>query len=161
MLNPLRPGKTIVASFNFSPAYKLKEQYQRQKKPVPENLAKELPFVTKWSDATWILWSQISKKQSKEPRDLKYVFRHYIITVATKDIISMAVDSRTPLWPGRKFTPNDDQYMALLATAHGKGVYNLLTQHPAEFESRHIESITVFTTEPYDKQDHLLFTFTD
>ena len=157
------PGRTIVAYHNVSPAHQLRQIYTQYNKPVPPDWEKALPFVSRLSDVLWIIWADLSKKAGKPPGNLKYIFRHNIITTSTLTIMNLAVNSQIYVWPGKKFTPSDDQFMALLATAHGKGVFNLLTQHPADLGSRKIESITVFKTLSvmHAGYDHMLFTLTD
>jgi len=153
------PGRTIIAAYNYSPSYRLKQIYESAGRPLPPDWQNLLPFVSKWSDATWIIWADLSQKAGREPGNLKYIFRHHVITEHTRQIMTRAVNSHLARWPGNRFTPNDDQYMALLGTAHGKGVFNLLAQHPAELGAREIESITVFMSPP--NSGHLLFTLTD
>ena len=70
-------------------------------------------------------------------------------------------------WPGFKFVPGDQQFQALLGTAHGTGVVRLITQHPNELgRDKNIESINIFTTlnhysgEPDDTSYDMLFTLT-
>ncbi|KAL8825209.1 MAG: hypothetical protein Q9191_004554, partial [Dirinaria sp. TL-2023a] len=136
------PGRTIVGEHNVSPAYEIKSSYAEEHQSLPPDWEKALPFVSRYSDVLWIVWADLSQKAGKPPGDLKYIFKHNVITQATTTIMERAVNSHKDPWPGKKFTANDDQYMALLATAHGKGIFNLVTQHPADLRSRKIESIT-------------------
>lgn len=153
------PGRTITATLNYSPAYRVKQLHENANRPLPPNWDRLLPFVSRWSDVTWIIWADLCQRAGSPPGSLKYIFRHYVITAQTKLVMERAVDSHFSNWPGARFTPQDDQYMALLATAHGKGIVNLLTQHPVELGHKSIESVIVFATNSY--RQHLLFTLTD
>ena len=83
--------------------------------------------------------------------------------MATQQVIRQAANGDIPGWPGQRFTPADDQYMALLGTAHGKGVANLVAQHRNDLGSKNIESITIFATQSFTQGvwNHMLFTLTD
>ena len=156
------PSRTIVAFQNYSPSYRLKEAYKAYNKPLPADWEKDLPIVSRLSDVLWIVWTDLSQKAGTSPGNLKYIFRHGIVTPETLNILQRSVNSQVPNWPGRRFTAHDTQFMALLATAHGNGVYNLLTQHQRELGFKNIESIIVFKTvkESGEELDNLLFTLT-
>ena len=156
------PGRTIVAFHNVSPVSRLKQAYRQQNEQLPPHWERDLPFVSRLSDVLWIIWADLSRNAGAPPGNLKYVFRHHVVTLLTRQIIFQAVGSNVPHWPGRRFTPDDDQYMALLGTAHGRGVANLVAQHRNYLGSKNIESITVFATQSptHGPENHLLFTLT-
>ena len=154
------PGRTIVAFHNVSPVSRLKQYYRQQNEPLPPDWERDLPFVSRLSDVLWIIWAELSRNAGAPPGNLKYVFRHHVVTMATRQIIRQAANGNIPNWPGQRFTPDNDQYMALLGTAHGKGVANLVGQHRNYLGSKNIESITIFTTQAptHGGLNHILFT---
>ena len=50
-------------------------------------------------------------------------------------------------WPGLKFHAGDEEFLALLRTAHRSAVGYLLFDHPDVFPGKNIESITIFSEE--------------
>ena len=115
-----RAGKTIVTTYNFSP------QYYRRKDFGVDSLSHEqartLPRVTQWSDVLWIGWTTAPNAQGPTG-DLKYIFRHDIITASTQGVmrecLSHVQRDIEDEWPGSKFTPDTEEYFALLGTPHG------------------------------------------
>lgn len=65
------PGRTIVAVSNFSPVYRLKQNYALDGQPLPLDLKPELPIVSRWSDVTWIIWETLSRQAGAKPENLK------------------------------------------------------------------------------------------
>lgn len=145
---------------NYSPAYMLKEGYKNRGEALPPDWATMLPDVQRWSDLTWILWASLAGPKTGQ---LKYIFRHDIITHVTKTVIALAAgtdgEGEIPMWPGRTFKLGDPRFVALLGTPHGRGIVYLLTQHPIGLPGKSIATITAFRASFIGQ--HLLFTLTD
>ena len=123
----------------------------------------QLPDVRYWSDIATILWKQVAGPQTGA---LKYIIKHDVYTELTKNIIREALGDEQRPWPGTPFPKGSTQFQALLGTPHGRGVYNMLFQHPEEFGSKSVESIRAFTErgtlgdEVTPQYYHLLFELT-
>ena len=157
----LAGGGVITSDYVFSPGFMVTEKYKAAGTNPPTNWERLLPDVTRWSDMTGIIWNYISQPRAGE---LKYIFKHNIVTPLTKQIMALAVGADIdtedlPVWPGKTFRLGDTAFTALLGTAHGKGVVRLLAQHPNEMPDKSIDSITVFST-PVSFDFQLLFTLT-
>ena len=117
-------GKTIVATFNYSPQFRL-----RQRLKVSTLSAQQatlgLPQVTRWSDIVWIVWSDSGTLDPSKASALKYIFRHDVVTDNTVYIIEQILGlGRKEFpeggeWPGFEFRPGQNKFWALLGTDHG------------------------------------------
>lgn len=115
-----RAGKTIVSTINFSPAYYRRKEYGVNSLSPEQALT--LPQVTQWSDVIWIGWTSAPSTQT-EVGDLKYIFKHHVVTPTTLDIMQQSCNNVQhnidDEWPGYTFMPETEEYLALLGTAHG------------------------------------------
>ncbi|KAL9581881.1 MAG: hypothetical protein Q9212_003628 [Teloschistes hypoglaucus] len=166
-------GKTIVGTYNYSPVlYASRTQEIVQHKKVTD-LAPYIPDVYKLSDVQFIVWADQCRQQGAQPNVLRYIFKHDVVTFSTKNIMRIAAGLEPELeekqgqgedlsaaWPGLQFSPDSQQFKALMGTPHGKGVAYLILQHRNEMPTKNIESITVFTTSN-DLDYDLLFTLTE
>ena len=103
---------------------------QNEEHTIPPEIIKTLvPKVSRWSDLVWIQWSNTAKGKAK---DLKYIWRDAVVTPSTKAIMEETVHQQGGLnlpWPGKDFTMNDIEGMALLGTIHGMGIGWMLSDH--------------------------------
>ena len=135
------------------------------KEPVPEDWKERLPNVNLMSDVVWIQWAAVAEAEGTPSAvgDLKYIFRHDIITENTRYIIEQAakvVEGEFNVdWPGLKFVATDAEFLALLGTVHGTFNVNLIISHPNEIGTKAIEAVNIFTTDDGDKY-HMLWTLT-
>ena len=154
LLNP--KGKTITSVSNFSPMYRLKQKLGSH---LPADWTERLPDVYRWSDVIWILWKDVAKEKAG---DLKYIFKHNVITEQTRFIMEQTVgaprDGLVAPWPGHEFRLGSNYFVALLGTLHGRGIVYLLIQHATGLAGKDLESITIFT-DSYEGYN-LLFTLT-
>lgn len=124
-----------------------------------------LPRINRWSEIVWIMWLHLA---GDSVRQLKYIFKHDVITPETAGIMYIAADraghpgdgQMKANWPGVRFPKGTEEFQALLGTPHGKGIVYLVVHHPNELGTKNIESITVLTARP-SRGLHLLFTLTD
>ncbi|KAL8710168.1 MAG: hypothetical protein Q9220_005251 [cf. Caloplaca sp. 1 TL-2023] len=162
------PSRTIIAIRSFSPLSNIGRQYP--------DAQQRLPFLNKWSDLTWIVWSAATNNQNNAQgipvRDtLKYVFRNHIVTPRSMETMN-AVFPRPgsnsdanmntgfeQAWPGVTFPAGSIEFQALIGTPHGKGVVFLVVDH---LQGRGIESVTMWTTTNWRREKHyeLLYTLT-
>jgi len=158
-------GRAITALQSFSPAYMIKE-YHSVNGQMRQGWEEHLPDVYRQSDLLWILWKDVAGDAAG---DLKYTFRHHVITASTKAVMEHVAGAAEDLlyapWPGYVIEPPSTFYTALLGTPHGRGVVYLLTQHASGLAGKEIESITIFTTQGILEDDneayHLLFELTE
>jgi len=125
------------------------------------------------SDVLWIQWAAVANAQGipGKASDLKYIFRHEIITPNTQFIMEKAGNDPDAEegevffkpWPGREFTMGEEQFQALMGTVHAKSIVTLLTTHPRELGTKSIEKVNIFATrDPEDSTSiyHMLWTLT-
>ena len=119
-----------------------------------------MPEVYAWSDIVWLLWADRAKKLGQQPGNLKYVFRHEIVTPDTRFIMNLAEPMSGAIWPGHTFRKGTEEFQALLGTSHGRGIAFLVATHPNEMPGKDIESATCFVTKDAFGRDvyHMLFT---
>lgn len=84
------------------------------------------------SDVLWIQWADIASTAGVSSGNLKYIFRHDIITPNTCFIMEQAVGAQEAgeldePFPGAEFTAESDQFKALMGTVHAKSIVDLLT----------------------------------
>lgn len=160
----------MVALTSFSPA-------NRIDKSDPDWKMK-LPRVSKMSDVLWIQWVTVAQEVGTPEKTggLEYIFRYDVATGDTKWVIEQAAakheggpigDSEfVAKWPGYEFTINDEQFVALLGTVHGRSIVDLIMTHATGLPGKSIESVTIFTTKRDDDDDeegdsyHMLWTLT-
>ena len=63
-------------------------------------------------------------------------------------------------WPGVKYAKGDERFQAIVGTAHGRGIVQLLVTHEDLMPAKNIESVTMFTTKE-GGNCHLWFTLTE
>ena len=84
-------------------------------------------------------WVDAARKVGEEPHGLKYIFRYKIVTRNTvaimKRVLGNAIDHELP-FPGKEFSMQDEQALALLGTVHGQGVARLLLDHHDQIDSK-------------------------
>lgn len=117
------PGKTIVSTDNWSPAFELRRLLRVTE--LDDQQKQRLPQLQYWSDLVWISWTSIAH-HSNEVAGLKYIFRTDVITPNTVFIIEGVLGLQQGdfpddggRWPGTKFTPEEEAFFALLGTVHG------------------------------------------
>ena len=120
-------GKTIIGSYNFSPNHKLRKSLDVVRPNIlTAEEAQGLPRVRQWSEVIWIVWQSLAQ-DAGQARSLKYIFKHHVITYSTQFIIEQILglghlqmpEDGDLVWPGRKFLAWEDNFFALLGTAHG------------------------------------------
>ena len=164
------PGKALIGINNYSPVYYLK---QKSNAPNMDSIDPDrhvplkdlLPRVFGWSDVVWIIWSHLAGNSAGQ---LKYIIKHQVVTAVTQDVMAYIAEQAglrgthgyVAEWPGLRLTRGSDAFKALIGTPHGKGIVRILVDHPDEFSTKTIESITIFTTDG-DFFQHLLFTLSD
>lgn len=150
----------IVSLNNFSPAYKASKK------------GYELPDLRHWSDINALMWADMAGGSANT---LRFVFRHQIVTKESKEIIEDCMRLLSPPrlrnkmfvpWPGVDFAVNSVWGRALMGTAHGVGVAQMLLQHRREFGDKTVRKIKFFTSIREDSgtritQYHLLFEIVD
>ena len=121
-----RAGRTILSTYNFSPAHNRRSRLGVAS--LSPEQAQSLPQVKQWSDVTWIGWisapaDRTPPHEPNSPGDLKYIIKHDVVTPSTLQVIEEAshnvqhnIDDE---WPGYTFTPETEEYLALLGTPHG------------------------------------------
>ena len=150
----------MVADVSYSPTAMMNEQ-----DIVPEDWKERLPNVKLMSDVTWIQWVTVAEAEGTPSAisDLKYIFRHEVITENTRFIIEQAAkveeDEFNADWPGLKFVTTDTEFLALLGTVHGVFNVHLLVSHPNELGTKAVEAVNIFTTDGGDNY-HMLWTLT-
>lgn len=133
--------------------------------PAPADWKQKLSTVSRMSDVTWIQWAAVAaaKGTPSAVSDLKYFFRHDIITENTMFIMeqsaNVAQGAFNTEWPGLKYVPTDEQFQALLGTVHGVSIVDLLVSHPNELGTKSIEAVNIFTTD-IGSQYHMMWTLT-
>ncbi|KAL8795397.1 MAG: hypothetical protein Q9195_002138 [Heterodermia aff. obscurata] len=131
-----RAGKTILSTLNYSPAHERRKELGVSS--LSPEQAQTLPQAKQWSDIIWILWTHISAETDvpagAETSDLKYIFKHHVITDSTLAIMNACssnvdhdIDDK---WPGYTFTPETEpeEFFALLGTPHDKAISPELTK---------------------------------
>ena len=142
---------------NYSPMGKLSEDG-----PLTSSRMQQLPEVRHWSDVVTNLWKQQAGRRTGA---MRYILRYDIGTEATKDVIHEAHSGWYKGWPGYLWPEGTEEFRTLLGTPHGRGVSNMLFQHPDEFGNKRVEGIHAFIEpRPNDLKDpiryHLLFVLT-
>lgn len=77
------------------------------------------PNIMLWTTIIGQLWEQ----QATDPTNLSLIWRYCISNEETKDLIRVALQSHQEK---TEFLPSDEQFFALLASVHGRGVVHLL-----------------------------------
>ncbi|KAG8533452.1 uncharacterized protein KY384_002235 [Bacidia gigantensis] len=164
-------GRMITGVNNYSPYSKLQGQ-ANVTIGTNTNVApfQRVPDLQKWSQVVAIVWSHLA---GNDAHNLKYIFKMGIVTTATQQVMIEAA-RRQPInmqsantfeftteWPGYKFGAGSDGYAALMGTPHGVGIAYLLHEHPDQFGTKTVESITIFTNPDDYPTYHMLFTLTD
>ena len=150
----------MVADVSYSPTAMINDLDH-----VPADWKERLPNVKQMSDVMWIQWVTVAEAEGTPSAvsDLKYIFRHDVITENTRFIIEQAAkveeDEFNADWPGLKFVPTDTEFLALLGTVHGLFNVHLLVSHPNELGTKAIEAVNIFTTDDGDNY-HMLWTLT-
>ena len=69
----------------------------------------------------WEIWTNLAEDNAP---NLKYIFKHHIITASTQYIMEQAAgvghNALDEDWPGLVYFPDDIEFLALLGTPHGK-----------------------------------------
>ena len=76
--------------------------------------------------------------------------------------VAAGTDELDLSWPGLEFRLGNPAFVALLGTAHGRGVVYLITQHASGLPGKGIEAVTMFTSKDpgFPNLYHLMFTLT-
>lgn len=112
--------------------------------------ASDVPTLYRASDASFLLWQWVANTTPERGGTAPRYFMHrYITNAATLEImayISGGDDVHAiPELPGAiYFTPDMDQFKAMLATPNGKGICWFLIQHKWYFGRMDIQGIWVW-----------------
>ncbi|KAL8722836.1 MAG: hypothetical protein Q9181_007410 [Wetmoreana brouardii] len=126
----------IIANLNVNPRSKIVTDAQLRKPPR---------HLTKTEIA------EACKGANEDPGSLKHIFRDTIATPDTQNVMEEVL-GENPMdphlenypWPGRTFKMDDPTGVALLGTAHGKGVAWLLIKNRHQIQ-KDIKEVTIFS----------------
>lgn len=121
-----------------------------------------------WSDVVFLEWQNLPPPETPSP--IKYVVKHQIQDLATKDMLFEAcrrhgppyVTGGTTVIPSyeTRWTVSADgrdesganAFWAILGTPHGIGVAQLLAQHKKWFGVQKVDSIDIFSEQNQDRR---------
>lgn len=108
---------------------------------------------TRWSAAIIPLWKLACQMNGVDPSALQYISQSTVIndqTIAVLNAAMAAANREKADRKGRptftKWTPEDDEFYAILATPNGVGVVYLLKDYPATLGWKTIKSIMIYFT---------------
>jgi hypothetical protein len=113
------------------------------------------PDLKNWSELTWLAWKKLAT--ADQLPNVNYIVRRYITNQDTVQMLNSCIRKRypfsspqgqlgrAPAWENRvKFTPDMDDFIALLGTPNGKGVGWFMVQHQSTLGKKGVVSITVW-----------------
>jgi hypothetical protein len=132
---------TAEEDYNMTPFEVCKKN--RVKNPV-------LPKLAHWSDVACLQWHTATRHKTPVP-NLRSVDRDHVVNSTTVQVVKAILSKReewTPdgyVWhrPRYMFTPESDDFKALLGTPHGAGVAYLLIQHKEILGHRVVQRVEV------------------
>ncbi|KAL8816674.1 MAG: hypothetical protein Q9223_004352 [Gallowayella weberi] len=102
-----------------------------------------VPLLNQWSDWTWAVWETLCRNYKKSTGDLRYILHNHITTLGTRMImhkitgIPMLENIDLYLdWPGRLFTMDQDEGLALLGSAQGQGIAYFIRDHSDQIQTK-------------------------
>lgn len=107
----------------------------------------ELP-LKQYSDVVFLAWQ---KHAGKRVKNLKYVFRYYIVNTQTRSVLQSVLDKRekdSVAWPGVKISMAEADGQAVLRTPNGYGVAYLLAQHKEQLGEKVVDYVTISRANP-------------
>lgn len=98
-----------------------------------------LPALKNWSDVTYLQWVELCRVNGIPIKLLNRVVYCNITEPTTVRLLEAYCNTgKGPCdYPGRMFTPGDNEFYGLLATANAKGLVYLLAQHKGASELGH------------------------
>ena len=119
------------------------------------------PKLKSWSDVTFLEYQKFMQDTKEAVDSLKAVWHRAIINPTTRDLAARFFDVDDwldiPDWPGKDFTPDSEEFIALIGSDNGKGVVFLLLQHQKQFGNKAITKARVWK----DHTLHILYIFED
>lgn len=141
-------GGTIFAKGLLSP------NAGRERSKFPQG---ELPELRHWSDVSFLMWQNLTQKDTALQMGLKRVVHCAISNPITRQVIFDVVGTAHVQYPGKKFEMKDgDHFAALLGTPNGRGTGWLLAEHKTQLGQKSVKSIQVFS-EHLPEADNVYF----
>ncbi|KAJ5653007.1 hypothetical protein N7490_000010 [Penicillium lividum] len=131
----------IFVESAFGPGYKKIEMVKDKKWPS----GGKLPELRQLSDVMWIEWAVQASANTKV---LKYIFRVNVVNLDTRNVMNEAMGGN---WdePG-VFSPDSDEFWALLGTPNGNAQAWILINHKDSLGIKTISKIRVWSNGPED-----------
>ena len=121
--------------------------------------------LKQFSDIVYLEWQHLLQLSSPPPNkvpDLRYVFKLFISNDITNDLIKRALSNKKQkltAWPGSSFSPDSDEFKALLGSPNGGGIGWLLINHKVQLGLKTVSKITVFRHEGGDNDPDPMMLF--
>lgn len=117
---------------NFSPA----NSYQWR-----TSAPSERPTLWHLSDMYFLIWHKLFQDAGLPTTAPKWIVRDHVVNSEARKVIDHLDIGE---WPGSIYTPDQDEFKALLATPNGSGVAWLLLQHKDIFGVKTVKTIRVY-----------------
>ena len=121
--------------------------------PAIKNLP-DLPPLRRWSDATFLVWTNACKNDAACIYKLQYIVHNDVVNYECQWVAKYLVIGRPNVgfvtwddWPGQSFGTDTDAGKAILGCPNGRGTAYLLLQHRGTFGTKTIESVTIYGNE--------------
>jgi hypothetical protein len=137
-------------------------EYQgKNKRPPVTGDPNPCPRLKSWSDVSFLEYQKFMHDTGEAVDSLKAVWHRAIINPTTRKLAARFFDVEDWLdisdWPGKDFTPDSDEFTALIGSDNGKGVMFLLLRHRRQFGNKAITKARVWK----DHNLHILYIFED